>query len=54
MPLETTTDDFLVRIGNARSDARRSVSAVMTHVRDGYFGNTPDKQLNAAMDDMFD
>lgn len=54
MTLETTKDDFLARISNARSDERRSLSAVMANVRDGYFGNTPDNQLNAAMDDMFD
>jgi len=54
MSIESTTDDFFTRISVARSDKRRSVSEVMAKVRDGYFGNTPDKHLEAAMDDMFD
>jgi len=54
MTMDTTKDDFLVRVSNARSEERRSVSSVMAKVRDGYFGNTPDKHLEAAMDDMFD
>lgn len=54
MATESTDTDFLARISGARSPERRSVSEVMAKVRDGYFGNTPDKQLAAAMDDMFD
>lgn len=54
MTIDTPKDDFLARIGDARSVARRSVSETMANVRDGYFGNTPDKHLDAAMDDMFD
>lgn len=54
MTTESIDTDFLTRIGGARSEKRSSVSAVMAKVRDGYFGNTPDKQLAAAMDDMFD
>jgi len=54
MTIDTPKDDFLARIGDARSDARRSVSETMAKVRDGYFGNTPDNHLDAAMDDMFD
>jgi hypothetical protein len=54
MTTESMDTGFLTLISGARSDKRRWVSEVMAKVREGYFGNTPDKQLAAAMDDMFD
>jgi len=50
----TTSQDFLERIRGLRSDQRQSVSAVMREVRAGYFGTATDKELDVAMDDMFD
>lgn len=50
----TTSQDFLERIRGLRSDQRQSVSAVMREVRAGYYGTATDKELDVAMDDMFD